>query len=65
MEIDQPGTSKPGPGPPPDGLTETAGKDGSQMSHGFPSPSDSDQILYMSNERFSVPELIFHPSDIG
>jgi len=28
-------------------------------------PSDSDQVLYMQNERFSVPELIFTPSDIG
>ncbi|GJJ13484.1 hypothetical protein Clacol_007738 [Clathrus columnatus] len=28
-------------------------------------PSDLEQILYMSNERFTVPELIFNPSDIG
>ncbi|KAF8510007.1 actin-domain-containing protein [Hysterangium stoloniferum] len=30
-----------------------------------PAPSDSDQVLLMTNERFSVPELIFNPSDIG
>jgi actin-related protein 6 len=27
--------------------------------------TDSDQILLMENERFSVPELVFRPSDIG
>ena len=27
--------------------------------------SDADQILYMNNERFTVPEIVFHPSDIG
>ena len=27
--------------------------------------SDSEQILRMNNERFAVPELLFHPSDIG
>ncbi|TFK52383.1 actin-related protein Arp6 [Heliocybe sulcata] len=26
---------------------------------------ESDQILYMNNERFVVPETIFHPTDIG
>ncbi|EPQ54631.1 actin-like protein Arp6 [Gloeophyllum trabeum ATCC 11539] len=26
--------------------------------------NEADQILYMNNERFSVPETIFHPSDI-
>ncbi|CAL1712194.1 unnamed protein product [Somion occarium] len=26
---------------------------------------DSYQILYMENERFSVPEILFHPDDIG
>lgn len=26
---------------------------------------DSSQILYMNNERFSVPELLFRPDDIG
>ena len=26
---------------------------------------DSYQILYMNNERFSVPELLFRPDDIG
>ncbi|KAI0057804.1 actin-related protein Arp6 [Artomyces pyxidatus] len=26
---------------------------------------DSDQILYMNNERFSVPEILFRPDDIG
>uniref|UniRef100_A0A0W0GCX3 Actin-like protein ARP6 n=1 Tax=Moniliophthora roreri TaxID=221103 RepID=A0A0W0GCX3_MONRR len=28
-------------------------------------PVDSDQVLLMNNERFSVPELIFRPDDIG
>ncbi|KAJ7624808.1 actin-domain-containing protein [Roridomyces roridus] len=28
-------------------------------------PLDGDQVLTMGNERFSVPELIFHPDDIG
>ncbi|KAK7462277.1 Actin-related protein 6 [Stygiomarasmius scandens] len=27
--------------------------------------SDSDQILFMNNERFTVPEIIFRPDDIG
>ncbi|KAJ6476898.1 actin-related protein Arp6 [Mycena sanguinolenta] len=28
-------------------------------------PLDTDQVLTMGNERFSVPEIIFHPNDIG
>ncbi|KAJ7219661.1 actin-related protein Arp6 [Mycena haematopus] len=28
-------------------------------------PLDTDQVLTMGNERFSVPEIIFHPDDIG
>jgi actin-related protein 6 len=28
-------------------------------------PSKDDQILNLCNERISVPELLFHPSDIG
>lgn len=27
--------------------------------------TDTDQILMMNNERFTVPELIFRPDDIG
>lgn len=27
--------------------------------------SEADQILVMNNERFAVPEVIFHPDDIG
>ncbi|KAI0317627.1 actin family [Amylostereum chailletii] len=27
--------------------------------------ADSDQVLYMGNERFSVPEILFRPDDIG
>jgi hypothetical protein len=27
--------------------------------------SDTDQILAMNNERFTVPEIIFHPDFIG
>src|SRR5206468_849467 len=26
---------------------------------------DDEQVLYINNERFSVPEILFHPSDIG
>lgn len=26
---------------------------------------DEEQVLYMGNERFSGPELLFNPSDIG
>ena len=26
---------------------------------------DTDQILVMNNERFTVPELLFRPDDIG
>ena len=59
------GDAKPRPGSPADGLTETAGQDGSQLSYEDRAPSESDQILYMSNERFTVPELVFNPSDIG
>ncbi|RNA27435.1 actin-related 6 [Brachionus plicatilis] len=28
-------------------------------------PLDSEQIIRLNNERFSIPELLFHPSDIG
>jgi actin-related protein 6 len=27
--------------------------------------TESDQILVMNNERFTVPEILFHPDDIG
>jgi actin-related protein 6 len=27
--------------------------------------SETDQILVMNNERFTVPEIIFRPDDIG
>lgn len=27
--------------------------------------SDTDQVLLMNNERFTVPEVIFRPDDIG
>lgn len=33
-----------------------------------PQPSSSgadDPVLYMSNERFTAPEVLFHPSDVG
>jgi len=29
------------------------------------SKKENEQILRMNNERFAVPELLFHPSDIG
>lgn len=35
-------------------LEETTGK-----------PKDNEQLLRLNNERFMVPELLFHPSDIG
>lgn len=35
-------------------LEETTGK-----------PKDNEQIIRLNNERFTVPELLFHPSDIG
>jgi actin-related protein 6 len=28
-------------------------------------PIDSEQILYMGNERFSIPEVLFCPDHIG
>ena len=28
-------------------------------------PVDSEQIISLNNERFTIPELLFHPSDIG
>jgi hypothetical protein len=28
-------------------------------------PDDEEQVLWMGNERFTGPELLFHPSDIG
>jgi len=27
--------------------------------------SDTDQVVYMNNERFCVPEVLFRPSDVG
>lgn len=28
-------------------------------------PTAGEQILRLANERFAVPEILFHPSDIG
>ncbi|EEC00547.1 conserved hypothetical protein, partial [Ixodes scapularis] len=28
-------------------------------------PKDNEQMIRLNNERFMVPELLFHPSDIG
>lgn len=28
-------------------------------------PLADEPVLYMSNERFTVPEVLFHPSDVG
>ncbi|KAG0230681.1 Actin- protein 6 [Actinomortierella wolfii] len=28
-------------------------------------PDEDDQVLVMNNERFTVPEILFHPSDVG
>ncbi|KAL1918512.1 uncharacterized protein VTP21DRAFT_3172 [Calcarisporiella thermophila] len=28
-------------------------------------PNEDEQVLLMNNERFTVPEILFHPSDIG
>jgi len=28
-------------------------------------PGDGEQLVHMNNERFMVPEILFHPSDIG
>ena len=28
-------------------------------------PVDSEQVLYMGNERFSVPEVLFQPAYLG
>ncbi|XP_037075532.1 actin-related protein 6-like [Pollicipes pollicipes] len=28
-------------------------------------PDDAEQLVRLTNERFSVPELLFHPSDVG
>jgi actin-related protein 6 len=28
-------------------------------------PASEEQILWMNSERFTVPEVLFHPSDIG
>ncbi|XP_031574279.1 actin-related protein 6-like [Actinia tenebrosa] len=49
--------------------------DYSQIKRGYIKPldemwdsskkKDNEQILRMNNERFSVPEILFHPSDIG
>ena len=41
-----------------------ASRFGSIRSSASPTSKD-DQILSLSNERISVPELLFHPSDIG
>jgi actin-related protein 6 len=27
--------------------------------------NDPEPVLYMGNERFTVPEVLFHPSDVG
>eukprot|EP00667_Euglena_gracilis_P011153 EG_transcript_11375 len=37
---------------------------GQVVSEGIP-VSPTDQVLVLNNERFTVPELLFHPSDVG
>ena len=63
INVDHEENSPPEQGLQHGGVTKT--REGDKMFHEIPPPSDSDQILYMSNERFTVPELIFNPSDIG
>lgn len=36
-----------------------------RVRQGEESVTDTDQILIMNNERFTVPELLFRPDDIG
>lgn len=36
-----------------------------RIRHPGESVIDTDQILVMNNERFTVPELLFRPDDIG
>ena len=64
-KIDQNAISHPGQGYRPEKMTDTHAQEEAIMSHEGPPNSDSDQILFMSNERFTVPELVFNPSDIG
>ncbi|KAI9145548.1 actin-domain-containing protein [Paraphysoderma sedebokerense] len=47
----------------PDGATNITGyvKTPTEIA----SPNPDEQILYMNHERFMVPEVLFHPSDIG
>ncbi|KAJ7142229.1 actin-like protein ARP6 [Mycena epipterygia] len=45
----------------PDLTKSKAGK----IRHADDIPLDTDQVLTMGNERFSVPEVIFRPDDIG
>ncbi|KAF8583586.1 Actin/actin-like protein [Ramaria rubella] len=62
VEVDQ--NANLGEGSLSGGHLDDVGEKTIESYQGTPS-SDSDQILYMSNERFTVPELIFNPSDIG
>lgn len=45
----------------PDLTKSKAGK----VRHPDDIPVDTDQVLNMGNERFTVPEIIFRPNDIG
>lgn len=59
-----------GPGAVPRAASpDTTGQDQDGLaSPNAPQPSSSgtdDPVLYMSNERFTVPEVLFHPADVG
>lgn len=60
FSVNRPGYIRKGPGavvmdldPPAEPAAQAGGK-----------PVE-DPVLYMSNERFTVPEVLFHPSDVG
>ncbi|XP_070533347.1 actin-related protein 6-like [Ptychodera flava] len=40
-------------------------KKGYVKEEAFQKPKQHEQVIRMNNERFSVPEILFHPSDIG
>ncbi len=49
----------------PDFTTIRRGYLKTQQETGRPGPNENEQTIRLNNERFSVPELLFSPSDVG
>ncbi len=50
---------------PPSNDSSHIGIDGTEPQPSKPSENGPEPVLYMGNERFTVPEVLFHPRDVG